>query len=113
LTYCRFHFGHIGFNSSLFRPEWAIDNYGAEFPTATNLIFSNGWLDPWSGGGWRLKPTQEGSLISLIIEDGAHHYDLRGQHPNDTEAVKEVRLLEKYFFNESTHKSNLILLQRQ
>jgi lysosomal Pro-X carboxypeptidase len=95
LDTCTSLFGNIGYNSSLFRPKWIYENYGTEYPTATNLIFSNGFLDPWSGGGWRLNNTQEGSLVSLIIKDGAHHYDLRGQHPNDTEAVKEVRKQEK------------------
>jgi lysosomal Pro-X carboxypeptidase len=95
LKYCFDHFSKIGFNKELFRPNWAITNYGYEYPTATNIVFSNGWLDPWSGGGWRLTPTYEGSLYSLIVEDGAHHYDLRGKHPYDTQSVKEVRRLEK------------------
>ncbi|CAK5010770.1 unnamed protein product [Meloidogyne enterolobii] len=95
IKYCLGHFSKIGYNKDLFRPNWAITNYGVEFPTATNIVFSNGWLDPWSGGGWRLTPTFEGSLYSLIVEDGAHHYDLRGEHPDDTQSVKEVRRLEK------------------
>uniref|UniRef100_A0A914GW70 Uncharacterized protein n=1 Tax=Globodera rostochiensis TaxID=31243 RepID=A0A914GW70_GLORO len=37
-----------------------------------------------------LKPGQHNSLVSLIVEDGAHHYDLRGEHPADTESVREV-----------------------
>ncbi|KAI3414090.1 Prolyl oligopeptidase [Globodera pallida] len=42
-----------------------------------------------------LKPGQHNSLVSLIVEDGAHHYDLRGEHPADTESVREVRRIEK------------------
>lgn len=34
-------------------------------------------------------------MVSLIIEDGAHHYDLRGAHPNDTKYVIEARRIEK------------------
>jgi hypothetical protein len=34
-------------------------------------------------------------LVSLIIEDGAHHYDLRASHPNDTANVIEARRIEK------------------
>uniref|UniRef100_A0A914GVM6 Uncharacterized protein n=1 Tax=Globodera rostochiensis TaxID=31243 RepID=A0A914GVM6_GLORO len=37
-----------------------------------------------------LKPGQHNSLVSLIVEDGAHHYDLRGEHPADTESVREL-----------------------
>jgi hypothetical protein len=61
------------------------------------IQFSNGYLDPWSGGGWNLEPHTErsGSLVSLIVEDGAHHYDLRGSHPDDTPSVRRVRAMER------------------
>lgn len=94
---CQEQFGKIGYTSSLHRPSWAILNYGDRYPTASNIIFSNGYLDPWSGGGWSLTPKTVGSLVSIIIEDGAHHYDLRGSHPKDTDAVKAARTLEKMY----------------
>ncbi len=34
------------------------------------------------------------SLISILIEDGAHHLDLRGQNPDDPESVRYARFLE-------------------
>lgn len=34
-------------------------------------------------------------MVSLIIEEGAHHYDLRASHPNDTKYVIEARRIEK------------------
>ncbi|KAI6240177.1 putative effector protein [Aphelenchoides fujianensis] len=92
---CKNSYGSLGYKSTLFRPNWVLENYGRDFPTATNIVFSNGFLDPWSAGGWRLEPTTEGSLISLIIEEGAHHYDLRANHPNDTSYVREARRIEK------------------
>lgn len=54
-------------------------------------------MDPWSGGGWKLEPYQshDGTLVSLIVEDGAHHLDLRGADSKDTDSVKEVRRIEK------------------
>lgn len=52
-------------------------------------------MDPWSGGGWSLTPSTKGSLVSLIIDDGAHHLDLRGANKNDTESVIEARRIEK------------------
>jgi lysosomal Pro-X carboxypeptidase len=60
-------------------------------------IFSNGYLDPWSGGGYSLKPRTDGSLVSIIIEDGAHHYDLRAANPLDTPAVINARQLETMY----------------
>ncbi|KAI6201590.1 putative effector protein [Aphelenchoides besseyi] len=92
---CLNMYKHLKYDDHLFRPNWILENYGRDFPTATNIVFSNGWLDPWSAGGWRLEPTTEGSLISLIIEEGAHHYDLRANHPNDTPFVLEARRIEK------------------
>lgn len=95
LSSCNAWFGKIGYDRSMMRPSWAIQNYGNQFPTASNIVFSNGYLDPWSGGGWALKPKTEGSLLSLILLEGAHHYDLRGKHPQDTDEVKRVRQIEK------------------
>lgn len=61
------------------------------------VLFSNGYLDPWSGGGYSLTPRTDGSLVSIIIEDGAHHYDLRAAHPLDTQAVIDARRLETMY----------------
>uniref|UniRef100_A0A1I7VIF9 Lysosomal Pro-X carboxypeptidase n=1 Tax=Loa loa TaxID=7209 RepID=A0A1I7VIF9_LOALO len=94
-SYCINAFGKLGYTKNLMRPHWSILNYGNQYPTATNIIFSNGYLDPWSAGGWSLKSQLIGPLISIIIKDGAHHYDLRGEHQLDTKSVKEARLLEK------------------
>ncbi|CAD5222516.1 unnamed protein product [Bursaphelenchus xylophilus] len=92
---CHKQYSDIGYEHNLYRPNWVIEHYGAEFPSASNIVFSNGYLDPWSAGGWKLEPATEGTLVSLIIEDGAHHYDLRAAHPDDTPQVKQARLIEK------------------
>ncbi|CAJ0578616.1 unnamed protein product, partial [Mesorhabditis spiculigera] len=92
---CTDMFGARGYDRTMMRPDWAIQHYGSYFPTASNIVFSNGFLDPWSGGGWALKPKTEGSLVSLILLEGAHHYDLRGANEKDTDEVKKVREEEK------------------
>ncbi|KAI6176863.1 Prolyl carboxy peptidase like protein 5 [Aphelenchoides bicaudatus] len=84
LDFCSHNYKDINYDHELMRPDWILENFGREFPTASNIVFSNGYLDPWSAGGWSLVPKTEGSLVSLIIETGAHHYDLRASHPNDT-----------------------------
>jgi hypothetical protein len=45
-----------------------------------------------------MKPKTKGSIVSIIIEDGAHHYDLRGAHPKDTKSVLDARRLEVLYF---------------
>ena len=40
------------------------------------FISSNGNMDPYSAGGWRLSPATEGTLVSLIIDRGSHCYGI-------------------------------------
>jgi len=54
---------------------------------------SNGDLDPWSAGGVLQSPAP--SLVSIVIENAAHHLDLRASNPADTEAVTATRRKEK------------------
>ncbi|XP_064479463.1 lysosomal Pro-X carboxypeptidase-like [Ornithodoros turicata] len=68
---------------------------GKHIQAASNIIFSNGNLDPWSGGGI-LESISE-TLVALTVEDGAHHYDLRAAHPDDSDSVRAVRAKEKEY----------------
>ena len=77
--------------------DWALDyfggrNPGADFEDSSNIIWSNGDIDPWSGGGILTNVTS--ANIAIVIKDGAHHYDLRGDHVDDTWSVKEARAIE-------------------
>uniref|UniRef100_A0A914WKK3 Uncharacterized protein n=1 Tax=Plectus sambesii TaxID=2011161 RepID=A0A914WKK3_9BILA len=95
---CAPTFAPLGYTRAMMRPDWIITNYGSNFAASSNIIFSNGYLDPWSGGGWSLKPKTEGSIVSIIIEDGGHHYDLRAANPKDTPSVIRARQLEVIYF---------------
>jgi len=75
------------------RQSWRSTEYGAnEFKFASRIIFSNGLLDPWHGGGV-LKNVSD-SLPSLIVTEGAHHLDLRASNPKDPPSVIQVRASE-------------------
>ncbi|XP_031478582.1 uncharacterized protein LOC116249587 [Nymphaea colorata] len=55
----------------------------------SNIIFSNGMLDPWSGGGV-LKNISD-RIVALVTEKGAHHLDLRFATKEDPDWLIEQR----------------------
>lgn len=71
---------------------------GSKFSTATNIIFSNGELDPWSALGV-LEPPND-NLVVIIIPGVAHHVDLRFASTTDTRAVKQARAIEKNYIRQ-------------
>ncbi|CAG9855549.1 unnamed protein product [Phyllotreta striolata] len=62
---------------------------GKDISTASNIVFSNGLLDPWSSGGVLRRINDNIKIV--VLPDGAHHYDLRGKNDEDTSSVKMVR----------------------
>ena len=59
--------------------DFIINKYGGrsmtDFKSYSNIFFSNGEHDPWSAGSPLISLSE--SLISFVIEDAAHHLDLR------------------------------------
>ncbi|KAH8282704.1 hypothetical protein KR054_009227, partial [Drosophila jambulina] len=65
---------------------------GRNIESVTNIIFSNGLLDPWSGGGVLQAPNDK--VFVIILPEGAHHLDLRHSDPADPPSVRDARLKE-------------------
>ena len=65
----------------------------------SNIIWSTGGLDPWGGGCFHEEfapeDANERGLYYFTIPLGAHHFDLRGNHEDDPEDVREVRAKEE------------------
>jgi len=75
------------------RQDWTAINYwGRDIKSASNIVFSNGLLDPWHNGG-PLTDLSD-SLVAIIISEGAHHLDLRASDPLDPQSVKNARYAE-------------------
>lgn len=71
-------------------PLLAVKEYGGkDLRTASNIVFSNGLMDPWSSGGVLSNPSPK--VYSVVLPDGAHHYDLRAENAKDTATVRDVR----------------------
>ncbi|KAL6222748.1 hypothetical protein ACLB2K_006139 [Fragaria x ananassa] len=77
------------------RPTWITTEFGGHDIKATlknlgsNIIFSNGLLDPWSGGSVLQNISQ--SIVALVTEEGAHHIDLRFSTKGDPDWLVEQR----------------------
>ncbi|RAL46648.1 hypothetical protein DM860_004927 [Cuscuta australis] len=85
------------------RPTWITTEFGGhDIKTAlgtfgSNIIFSNGLLDPWSGGS--VLENISDTIVALVTERGAHHLDLRAATAEDPDwlvdqRASEVKLIE-------------------
>jgi len=77
--------------------NWALDYFGGrvpkrDFAKASNIIFSNGSLDPWHAGGVLEQVSPD--VVILFIEDSAHHLDLRLPNEADPQTLVDARKVE-------------------
>ncbi|EGZ16269.1 hypothetical protein PHYSODRAFT_560767 [Phytophthora sojae] len=69
-------------------------SYGDEMlRSASNIVFSNGLLDPWSSAGVLHAP-KDAKVTIVEIAEGAHHLDLFFSHPKDPPSVIAARKTE-------------------
>jgi pimeloyl-ACP methyl ester carboxylesterase len=75
------------------RPNWEEMNFmGADISAGSNIFLTSGQLDPWRAAGIQEKPQgSPDSIIVRIIENGAHHLDLRAANSMDPPSVVAVR----------------------
>ena len=55
----------VKFDGVFPRADWAMTEWGSALGSASNIVFANGDLDPWSGGGVLTSPTE--TAVALII----------------------------------------------
>jgi len=66
----------------------------ADKKLTTNLIWSNGRLDPWSGGGFLREADAVPGGAVFVMEQTAHHQDLRAPSAADPPELVAVRAKE-------------------
>ncbi|CAI2348628.1 unnamed protein product [Caenorhabditis sp. 36 PRJEB53466] len=89
---CYATFGTMGWNIS----NWNIDAvktlYGYDLSGSSNLILTQGHLDPWSGGGYKSDQNNAARGIYVLeIPGSAHHLDLRQPNTCDPNTVTNAR----------------------
>ncbi|CCI45534.1 unnamed protein product [Albugo candida] len=61
---------------------------------ASNIVFTNGMLDPWRCCGVKKSPARNKRIKVLNIEKAAHHLDLFFHHSDDPKAVIDARYVQ-------------------
>jgi hypothetical protein len=74
--------------------QFGVVNYQKDYQAYSNIVFSNGELDPWRAGG--VQDVINLQLPQYVIKGGAHHLDLRLPNPADNSTnVEWVRNQER------------------
>ena len=79
--------------------NWALDTFGGRNPNrdflhASNIVFTNGNLDPWRAGGLLHDLPKNKDVTVLVLKGGAHHLELRLPVDDaDPQDVKDARVL--------------------
>jgi lysosomal Pro-X carboxypeptidase len=74
------------------RRDWIPASYGGDIYPGTNVVFSNGLIDPWSSAG--VLNSTHASVIVAIMPEGAHHLDLFFSNAMDPDSVIATRAVE-------------------
>jgi len=124
--YCHDPEGFFGYPKDAPDP-WSTryDEYygGTRIGASSNIVFSNGLLDPWSAAGvynaaamdptaseskgipglYLQNITSSGSMVAVIMEYGGHHTDLMYSSPNDPPSISAARDVEEQFVRKWIH----------
>ena len=76
--------------------DWALDAFGGRNPNKdfrhiSNIVFTNGDLDPWRAGGVTHELLGNADVDVWLLHGAAHHLDLRGPNPADPPDVVTAR----------------------
>ncbi|CAG2115175.1 unnamed protein product, partial [Medioppia subpectinata] len=83
-----------------------VATYGGKRPNITNVVLTNGSLDPWKASG--ILEDLNNSTKTAVIEGGAHCDDFWGTKPTDNQIYCEPNLGFKTFMGRPTDRYGFI-----
>uniref|UniRef100_A0A915CHK3 Uncharacterized protein n=1 Tax=Parascaris univalens TaxID=6257 RepID=A0A915CHK3_PARUN len=96
LAFCAAEFTRAGWNREFLDVNAIATEYGFDYSAASNIVFTNGNLDPWSSGGVYantsgIQEITKNGIYTFLIDGSAHHLDLRQPNTCDPPSVKNAR----------------------
>ncbi|PAV69825.1 hypothetical protein WR25_26069 [Diploscapter pachys] len=94
LDYCNQAFTPLGWKKDIMNVDAIAILYGLNLNGASNIILTQGHLDPWSGGGYRTdSPGVDPARGIYVVEipGSAHHLDLRTPNTCDPNTITNAR----------------------
>ncbi|PAV75742.1 hypothetical protein WR25_11696 [Diploscapter pachys] len=94
LDYCSYAFTPLGWKKDIMNVDAIAILYGLNLNGASNIILTQGHLDPWSGGGYRTdSPGVDPARGIYVVEipGSAHHLDLRTPNTCDPNTITNAR----------------------
>lgn len=96
IALCAAEFTRAGWNREFLDVNAVAIEYGFDYAAASNIIFTNGNLDPWSPGGVYantpgIQEATKNGIYTFLIDGSAHHLDLRQPNTCDPPSVKNAR----------------------
>ncbi|WKY00926.1 hypothetical protein Q1695_015159 [Nippostrongylus brasiliensis] len=91
---CNATFGSFNWNTNVWNIDAVSILYGLSVTGASNIILTQGHLDPWSSGGFKASSagvSEDRGIYVMEIPGSAHHLDLRTPNTCDPNTVANAR----------------------
>ncbi|CAI4222315.1 unnamed protein product [Auanema sp. JU1783] len=91
---CKYYFSYLKWTTKVWNVDAVKTTYGFDLSGTSNIILTQGRLDPWSGGGYQKNNTsasQSRGIYVVEIPSSAHHLDLRTPNFCDPNTISFAR----------------------
>lgn len=92
---CSQTFGNLNWTTDYWNLKAVETRFGLSLAGHSRLILTQGYLDPWSGGGYSTNSSgvdQKAGIYVQQIQGSAHHLDLRTPNTCDPNTITNMRL---------------------